>query len=204
MSPARHVPSIAWSPLVDEIRHQLRVPAHGPDCGSGRTTPKGARFHARHDQARRPKFAYKRRRFQRLKAHATDLLAQGLPVVLAGGCNVMPTHLDVYIQPAGRTTPFSASRRARPTPNSSPRGWTDAVRHLHPGEAIYTFWDYLRDAFGRNAGLSLDHLLLNELVASRLTTAGVDKQERGWDKTSDYARVWIELSDETPRRRGRA
>ena len=73
------------------------------------------------------------------------------------------------------------------------QGWTDAIRTLHPDERIYTFWDYLRDAYGRNAGLRLDHFLLNKAVAKRLKSATVDKHVRGWQGASDHAPVWILL-----------
>jgi exodeoxyribonuclease-3 len=74
------------------------------------------------------------------------------------------------------------------------QGWTDAVRKLYPEERIYTFWDYFRNAYGRNAGLRIDHFLLSPAVAGRLKSAGVDREVRGWVKTSDHAPVWIEVS----------
>jgi exodeoxyribonuclease-3 len=73
------------------------------------------------------------------------------------------------------------------------QGWTDAIRKLHPDETIYTFWDYFRNAYGRNAGLRIDHFLLSPQVAPRLKAAGVDRDVRGWEKSSDHAPVWIEL-----------
>ena len=77
------------------------------------------------------------------------------------------------------------------------QGWTDAIRILHPHEMIYTFWDYFRNAYARNAGLRIDHLLLNPAVAGRLLAAGVDREVRGWDKASDHAPAWIELATRT-------
>lgn len=76
------------------------------------------------------------------------------------------------------------------------QGWTDALRYLHPDERIYTFWDYFRNAFVRDAGLRIDHFLLSSEAAKRLTKAAVDKHVRGWEHTSDHAPVWIELQDE--------
>ena len=63
---------------------------------------------------------------------------------------------------------------------------------LHPQERIYTFWDYLRHAFDRDAGLRLDHLLLSPSIRHRLAAGGVDRDVRGWKKASDHAPVWIE------------
>jgi exodeoxyribonuclease-3 len=77
------------------------------------------------------------------------------------------------------------------------QGWTDAIRHLHPTERVYTFWDYFRNSWGRNAGLRIDHLLLNRVAAKRLLAAGVDRHVRGWEKASDHAPTWIELRPAT-------
>ena len=73
------------------------------------------------------------------------------------------------------------------------QGWTDAIRKLHPDEAIYTFWDYFRNAYARNAGIRIDHFLLNTPAAEMLIAAGVDRDVRGWEKTSDHAPTWITL-----------
>lgn len=141
-----------------------------------------------------PKFDYKLEWFDRLFDHAKELLGSGAPVVLAGDFNVMPTELDVY-KPERWTqdalfVPDVRSRYAK----LLAQGWTDAVRHLHPAERIYTFWDYFRNAFARDAGLRIDHLLLSPAIAPRLKAAGVDRHVRSWEKTSDHAPTWIELS----------
>lgn len=141
-----------------------------------------------------PRFDYKLRWFARLAAHAAELMALDIPVVLAGDYNVMPTDLDVY-----KPERWVDDALFRPEVRAAfhalvAAGWVDAVRSLHPGERLYTFWDYFRNAWGRNAGLRLDHLLLSPPVAPRLTAAGVDRDVRGWEKASDHAPAWITLS----------
>lgn len=142
-----------------------------------------------------PKFEYKLRWFERLTTHAAALYASGMPVVLAGDYNVMPTELDVY-----KPERWGNDALFRPETRSAfqtlvSQGWTDAIRKLHPNETIYTFWDYFRNAFDRNAGLRIDHFLLSPHLDSRLIAAGVDRSVRGWEKSSDHAPVWIELAD---------
>lgn len=140
-----------------------------------------------------PKFDYKLRWFERLTAHAQGLLDSKLPVILAGDYNVMPTDLDVY-----KPERWQDDALFRPEVRAAfhglvGQGWTDALRTLHPGERIFTFWDYFRNAYARDAGLRIDHLLLAPTVASRLAEAGVDRHVRGWDKSSDHAPTWIRL-----------
>jgi len=148
-----------------------------------------------------PKFDYKLRWFESLTAHAAELVDSGLPVMLAGDFNVMPTDLDVYKPERWVDDALFAPEVRAAYAALVAQGWTDALRRLHPGETIYTFWDYFRNAYARNAGLRIDHILLGPKLADRLVAAEVDAHVRGWEKTSDHAPVWIELADKPQRRR---
>ncbi|RYY61651.1 MAG: exodeoxyribonuclease III, partial [Chitinophagaceae bacterium] len=140
-----------------------------------------------------PKFEYKLAWFKRLQAHAKKLLKEGIPVILAGDYNVMPTELDVYKPERWVDDALFRTEVRTAFKKLVAQGWTDAIRHLHPDETIYTFWDYFRNAYGRNAGLRIDHFLLSPDVLKRLKKSGVDMHVRGWEKTSDHAPTWIEL-----------
>ena len=142
-----------------------------------------------------PKFDYKLAWFQRLTAHAAALLASGKPVILTGDYNVMPTELDVYKPERWVNDALFRPETREAFQKLVEQGWTDAIRTLYPDEVIYTFWDYFRNAFARNAGLRIDHFLLSPQLKKRLTAAGVDSYVRGWEKSSDHAPVWIELSE---------
>jgi len=142
-----------------------------------------------------PKFYYKLRWFQRLADHAKDLVDRELPAILIGDYNVMPTDLDTYKPEKYKENALFRPESRKAYKDLVDQGWTDAIRTLYPDQRIYTFWDYLRDAYGRNAGLRLDHFLLNKNIAPRLAAADVDKHVRGWQGASDHAPVWIELSD---------
>jgi exodeoxyribonuclease III len=141
-----------------------------------------------------PKFDYKLAWFERLLLHAASLLASGGEVILCGDFNAVPTPFDAdkperWVRDA---VFFPETREAYA--RLLAQGWTDALRTIHPGEVIYTYWDYFRFAFQRNHGLRMDHLLLSPALARRLTTAEVDRHVRGWEKSSDHAPVWIELT----------
>ena len=147
-----------------------------------------------------PKFAYKLAWFEALIAHARTLMDSGAPVVLAGDYNVMPTALDVYKPERWTEDALFAPEVRALYARLVGQGWTDSLRHLHPGETIYTFFDYFRNAYARDAGLRIDHLLLSPALSTRLKAAGVDRDVRGWEKTSDHAPTWIELGPEKRRR----
>jgi exodeoxyribonuclease III len=152
-----------------------------------------------------PKFTYKLAWMDRLIAHAADLFAADVPVVLAGDFNVVPTDRDIYPTKSydkdALLQPDSRARYAR----LLRQGWCDAIRMLHPDEPTYSYWSYLRNRWPRDAGLRIDHLLLSKQAARRLVAAGVDRDIRGNDNASDHAPVWIELADavrSSPRKRG--
>jgi len=142
-----------------------------------------------------PKFDYKLRWLERLTKHAQELLAASEPVVLAGDYNVIPTELDVYKPEHWLKDALFLPEVRASFANLVAMGWTDALRKLHPEERIYTFWDYFRNNFMRDAGLRIDHLLMNQPAAARLVSAGVDREVRGWEKASDHAPTWIVIED---------
>ncbi len=140
-----------------------------------------------------PKFAYKLAWFERFIKHAASLCASGHPVVMAGDYNVVPTDFDIY-------NPRSWLKNALLQPESREcyqrllkQGWIDAIRHLHPDKAVFTFWDYFRKHWDRDAGLRIDHLLLNAQLSPCLVEAGVDRWVRGQEKASDHAPTWVKL-----------
>ncbi|MEO7977982.1 exodeoxyribonuclease III [Flavobacterium sp.] len=140
-----------------------------------------------------PKLDYKLQWFKRLNKRAATLLSLKTPVILLGDFNVMPTELDVY-----KPEKWVDDALFRPEVRKAfhaivSQGWTDAIRTLYPDKKIYTFWDYFRKAYERDAGLRIDHFLLSPEVATKLRAGGVDRYVRGWEKTSDHAPVWIEI-----------
>lgn len=143
-----------------------------------------------------PKFDYKLDWFKRLNTRAKHLLKLNMPVALIGDYNVMPTDLDVYKPERWIDDALFRKEVKTAFKKLVDQGWTDAIRKLYPQEKIYTFWDYFRNAYGRDAGLRIDHFLLSPHLDKRLISAGVDRHVRGWEKTSDHAPVWIELKEE--------
>lgn len=140
-----------------------------------------------------PKFDYKLNWFKRFTTHAKELLDTNSPTVLVGDYNVIPSELDVYKPERWVDDALFRPETRTAFEELTAQGWTDAIRKLYPGEKIYTFWDYFRNAYSRDAGLRIDHFLLSEHLDRRLIAAGVDRNVRGWEKTSDHAPVWIEL-----------
>jgi len=142
-----------------------------------------------------PKFKYKLAWMKRLLAHAAELYAVDAPVLLAGDFNVVPTDTDIY-----PTKSYANNALVQPEPRALFRrildqGWIDAIRTMHPDAPMYTFWDYRRKRWERDAGLRIDHLLLNPKAAKRLADAGIDREVRGVEGASDHAPAWVVLRD---------
>jgi exodeoxyribonuclease-3 len=140
-----------------------------------------------------PKFDYKLAWFERLIEHARTLVDSDHPVVLCGDYNVVPTDFDIYNPRSWRKDALLQPESRECYARLLAQGWTDSLRHLHPEEAVFTFWDYFRQHWQHNSGLRIDHLLLNPHLAPGLRAAGVDTWVRGEEKASDHAPTWIEV-----------
>jgi len=140
-----------------------------------------------------PKFDYKLAWMDQLAAHARSLLDSEVPAVLLGDYNVIPTDEDVYKPERWKRDALFAPAAREKFAELVAQGWTDAIRHLHPDERIYSFWPYWRESFERDAGIRIDHALLSLAVTKRLRAAGVDRTPRALPKTSDHAPMWVEL-----------
>lgn len=141
-----------------------------------------------------PKFDYKLAWFERLIAHAAELRRTGVPAVLAGDYNVVPTVKDIY-SPRSWTKSALLQPQARAAyARLLSQGWTDALPAANPDEPNFTFWQYLRDAWRRDAGLRLDHLLVSPELVGDLEDAGVDRWVRDRPNASDHAPAWIRLA----------
>jgi exodeoxyribonuclease-3 len=140
-----------------------------------------------------PKFDYKLAWMERLIIRAAEIMESGIPAVLAGDFNVIPTDIDVYKPERWLDDALFRPETRAVFQRLMAQGWTDALRTMHPDERIFTFWDYFRNAFGRDAGIRIDHLLLSLPLAGKLKAAEVDRDVRGREKPSDHAPTWIEL-----------
>jgi exodeoxyribonuclease-3 len=140
-----------------------------------------------------PKFDYKLAWMERLIIRAAEIMESGIPAVLAGDFNVIPTDIDVYKPERWLDDALFRPETRAVFQRLMAQGWTDALRTMHPDERIFTFWDYFRNAFGRDAGIRIDHLLLSLPLAGKLKAAEVDRNVRGREKPSDHAPTWIEL-----------
>ena len=141
-----------------------------------------------------PRFDYKLAWLKRLNAHAHSLWTTRQPIALVGDYNVVPTDFDIYSAQSSWKTDALLQPEARAAfARLLTQGWGDALRTLYPAERLYTFWDYKRNAWARNAGLRIDHFLLSAPLQKKLRAGAVDVEARALQGASDHAPAWIEL-----------
>jgi len=140
-----------------------------------------------------PKFNYKLAWFERLIAHAAELMASGAPVVLAGDYNVVPTPQDIYPTRSLDNNALIQPESRQAFARLLAQGWTDALRTVHPDGPLWTFWDYKFERWQKDKGMRLDHFLLSPNLSVRLVDGGVDRWARGRENASDHAPTWIML-----------
>ena len=140
-----------------------------------------------------PKFDYKLAWFERLMDHAAALITAGVPVVLAGDYNVVPTPQDIYPTKSLDNNALIQPQSREAYARLLAQGWTDALRTLQPEGPLWTFWDYERNRWPQDKGMRLDHFLLSPSVAPQLAEGGVDRWVRAEENASDHAPAWIAL-----------
>jgi exodeoxyribonuclease III len=142
-----------------------------------------------------PKFDYKMAWLERLIIKARKLIKLQTPVILLGDYNVVPTDLDAYKPERWVKDAVFFPEAKAAYKRLLKQGWTDAIRKLYPEQKIFTYWDYFRNAFARDAGIRMDHILLNPALKNKLLKGAVDRHVRSWEKTSDHAPVWVEIKE---------
>ncbi len=148
-----------------------------------------------------PKFDYKLAWCDRLIAHAAELMAAGVPAILAGDYNVVPTEADIYPGHHEQANALLQPQSRAAFQRLLDQGWTDALRRHHPDAPVWTFWSYLRRRWPNDKGLRLDHLLLSPTVAELMVAAGVSRETRGEAGASDHAPTWVDLGQRPVARR---
>ena len=114
---------------------------------------------------------------------------------LVGDWNICPTDADVFdVRQFARSTHVTPPERAA-FQGFIDDGYVEVTRPHAPG---YTYWDYYRQRFERDRGLKIDFALASPTLASRVTGAFVDRDERdpaqGPGSPSDHAPVVVDLS----------
>ncbi len=140
-----------------------------------------------------PKYDYKLKWMERLRARAQELLASEEPVLMGGDYNIIPQDED-----AARPEAWREDALALPESRAAFRrivhlGFTEAFRARVQGPGHYSFWDYQAGAWARNNGIRIDHFLLSPQAADLMTDCGIDRALRGRDKPSDHVPVWVEI-----------
>ncbi len=142
------------------------------------------------------KYSYKLKWMERLLKYAQERLELEEPLVMAGDYNVIPTAADVHNPAAwANDALFLPQTRARFHAFSN-LGLTDAIRAVSDDSGLYTFWDYQAGSWQKNWGIRIDHMLLSPQASDRLTSAGIDKHVRSWERPSDHVPVYVDLAIE--------
>ncbi len=140
-----------------------------------------------------PKFDYKLRWMERLRARMAELAAQELPAVVLGDFNVIPEDKDVWSVAAMASDALMQPQSRDAYARLLNDGWVDAIDLHNPRGGVWTYWDYQAGAWHRDHGFRIDHALLSPELADRLASCGVDKAYRGRERASDHTPMWVEI-----------
>ncbi|MBL4760446.1 MAG: exodeoxyribonuclease III [Mariprofundaceae bacterium] len=138
------------------------------------------------------KYQYKFRWLNALRDFLKTELENHKKLVLLGDYNIAPTDLDIH-DPSRWVEKIMCSTPEREWFFSlMDMGLNDTLRQLHPDEPMHSWWDYRMNAFRRQWGIRIDHILATE--ALQIQAGGVHADYRKKERPSDHAPVWAEFS----------
>lgn len=139
------------------------------------------------------KYTYKMNWFAALHDWLKDELVRYPQLVILGDYNVAPTDLDVHDPKKweGKVHVSPAERAA--WQKLIDLGLYDAFRLFDTESPGFTWWDYRRGAFRRDAGLRIDHALVSEALKPYCTDCVVDKAPRANEQPSDHTPVIVQF-----------
>lgn len=131
-------------------------------------------------------------------AAARDYLASELEMherlIVLGDFNIAPDDRDVYDPLAWGEAIHTSGPERDALGEIVTLGLTDVFRRFPQPEKTFSWWDYRRGRFRRNAGLRIDLILASPAMTERCTACYVDKEPRGWERPSDHAPIVAEFA----------
>jgi len=137
------------------------------------------------------KYEYKLRWLEAFSAYLKEQLTQYDRLVVLGDFNIAPADIDIHDPLRWQGKIMCSELERQRFAAMLDMGLTDTLRELHPDEGMHSWWDYRLNAFQRGWGLRIDHVLATTML--RALAGGVHKEERGRERPSDHAPVWVEF-----------
>jgi len=141
-----------------------------------------------------PKYDFKLRWLERLRAFVAERYPMNEKVVLCGDFNITFDDRDVYDPEAWRGKVLCSEPEREALAGLCDLGLVDAFRHFHEEPEQYTWWDFRTKGFQRGAGLRIDHFLMSPPALAACTDVEIEKAQRGGEKPSDHAPVTATLA----------
>lgn len=140
------------------------------------------------------KYRYKLSWLANMRSILEQELSSHSSLVVVGDFNIAPSDADVYDPDAwaGKVLCSDSEREAYEL--MLDLGLHDCLKHFSKGQAGYTWWDYRTNAFRRDQGLRIDHILVSSALYSFCTDCHVERSLRALDRPSDHAPVVVEIS----------
>ena len=135
------------------------------------------------------RYPYKLAWFQRLRAYLDRTTSPDQPVALCGDMNVTPDDRDVWSADRWQNQIHCSPPERAALADLAAFGLTDAFRHHHGDDKLYSWWDYRGVAFFKDQGLRIDLIYLTPPLLARCTGCVIDRNARKGQDASDHAPV---------------
>jgi exodeoxyribonuclease-3 len=139
------------------------------------------------------KYRYKLGWLEALTAWLAAEVARYPKLALLGDFNIAPEERDVHDPKAWEGQVLFSLPEREAFRHLVDLGLADSFRLFEQPEKIYSWWDYRMNAFRRNMGLRIDHILLSPALAETCKSCMIDKEARKAERPSDHAPVMVEF-----------
>lgn len=139
------------------------------------------------------KFQYKLAWLDALVAWLGQEMARNPQLALLGDFNIAPEDRDVHDPKAWEGQVLVSPPEREAFRRLLDSGLADSFRLFDQPEKTYSWWDYRMNAFRRNMGMRIDHILLSAALAKSCKSCVIDKEIRKLERPSDHVPVMVEF-----------
>ena len=141
------------------------------------------------------KYAYKLRWLAAVREWLAHERQRHPRLVVLGDFNIAPDERDVHDPAVWNGDHILTSTAERAALQSLlDLGLHDAFRLHHSDGGTFSWWDYRQAAFRRDLGLRIDLTLVSDALRPLAVAAGIDREPRTWERPSDHAPAWVEIT----------
>ncbi|OGT34977.1 MAG: exodeoxyribonuclease III [Gammaproteobacteria bacterium RIFCSPHIGHO2_12_FULL_37_14] len=139
------------------------------------------------------KYQYKLRWLKNFDSFLRDELKKYPKLIVVGDFNIAPDEIDVHDPARWQGQVLFSDLERQAFREMLQAGFSDCFRQINTTEKKFSWWDYRLNAYRRNLGMRIDHILASTALSLNCHHCSIDTAPRAWERPSDHAPVVAEF-----------